>query len=125
MILPHQQRLVAGLKALGATVRMHICGNITHLLPGLATLELDLLDIDHMVDLGNARAVLGPEVTLVGGIDPVAGVFNAEPAKILLATVAAARQAAGRYCVAGGCEIPPRTAVERLRALCAPLRGGA
>lgn len=33
LILPRQQRLVRGLKEAGAKVRMHICGNITHLLP--------------------------------------------------------------------------------------------
>ena len=121
LILPHQQRLVAGLKAMGIKVRMHICGNITHILLGLATLDLDLLDIDHMVDLSRARQVLGTRVALVGGIDPVAGVLNAEPDAIVTATQAAALRAGGRYCVAGGCEIPPRTAPNRLLALCQPV----
>lgn len=121
LILPHEQRLVAGLKAMGVAVRMHICGNITHILPGLATLGLDLLDIDHMVDLAYARKIMGPDCTLVGGIDPVAGVLRAEPAAVRAAAVDALNRAGGRYCVAGGCEIPPRTPIERLRALCEPL----
>jgi MtaA/CmuA family methyltransferase len=121
LILPHEQRLVAGLKAMGVAVRMHICGNITHILPGLATLGLDLLDIDHMVDLAHARRIMGPACTLVGGIDPVADVLRAEPAAVRAAVAEAIHGAGSRYCVAGGCEIPPGTPVERLRALCEPL----
>jgi MtaA/CmuA family methyltransferase len=121
LILPHEQRLVAGLKEMGAVVRMHICGNITHILPGLATLDLDLLDIDHMVDLAQARRILGPRVALVGGIDPVAGVMRALPQEVADAALAAAQRSAGRYCVAGGCEIPPGTPAESLLALCRPV----
>jgi hypothetical protein len=60
LILPRQQRLVRGLKEAGAKVRMHICGNITHLLPGLASLELDIIDVDHMVDLRAVRRNSAP-----------------------------------------------------------------
>ena len=121
LILPHEQRLVAGIKSMGASVRMHICGNITHILPGLATLGLDLLDIDHMVDLATARAAVGPHCTLVGGLDPVAAIMRGTPASITAAAVAAAQRAGGRYGVAGGCEIPSGTPVDNLRALCRPV----
>ncbi len=57
LIPPREQRLVRGLKEAGAKVRMHIRGNITHLLPGLASLELDIIDVCHMVDL---RALCEP-----------------------------------------------------------------
>jgi uroporphyrinogen-III decarboxylase len=65
--------------------------------------------------------VMGPGCTLVGGIDPVAGVLRAEPTAVRAAAVDAFRRAGGRYCVAGGCEIPSRTPVEHLRMLCKPM----
>jgi hypothetical protein len=37
LILPHERRLVAALHGMGVRVRLHICGNIRHLLPGIAT----------------------------------------------------------------------------------------
>src|ERR1019366_695282 len=42
LILPHEKRLVSALHQMHALVRLHICGNITHLLPGIATLGLDI-----------------------------------------------------------------------------------
>ncbi|MEK7415842.1 MAG: uroporphyrinogen decarboxylase family protein [Planctomycetota bacterium] len=121
LILPLERKLVDAIHAAGARVRLHICGNITHILPGIATLGVDLIDIDHMVDLATARKILGPRIVLVGGIDPVTAILNADPETIRRSTVAAAQQAHAPYCVAGGCEIPSRTAAANLHALCVPL----
>jgi len=121
LILPRQQELVAALKEAGAIVRMHICGNITHLLPGLATLDLDLIDIDHMVSLTTAREVLGPRVVLGANLDPVADVMQGTPATIRERLRAARDEAGPRFIVNAGCEIPSPTPPENLRALCEPL----
>ncbi|MDR1282072.1 MAG: uroporphyrinogen decarboxylase family protein [Opitutaceae bacterium] len=120
-IHPHEKKLVDALHAMGARVRMHICGNITHILPGLATLGLDVIDIDHMVDLAAARRTLGPQTTLAGNINPVARVMNGTPATIK-ADIARCYAAAGApYMVNAGCEIPPATPRANLKALCEPL----
>lgn len=120
-ILPRQQRLVRGLKDAGAKVRMHICGNITHLLPGLASLELDIIDVDHMVDLRTVRKELGTLTVIAGNIDPVAGVLRSTPDSIRRAVRDCHALAGNPFMVAAGCEIPSRTPVENLRALCEPL----
>jgi MtaA/CmuA family methyltransferase len=120
-ILPREQRLVAALKAAGALVRMHICGNITHILPGLATLDLDVIDIDHMVDLGVARRVLGPRVVLGANLDPVADIMQGTPDGIRAKLRAARQQAGPRFVVNAGCESPSPTPPANLAALCQPL----
>ena len=120
-ILPHEQRLVKGLHALGAKVRLHICGNITHLLPGIASLDIDVIDVDHMVDLRHAREVLGNRVALAGNIDPVAGVLRGTPASIRATVLENYRQAGNPFMVNAGCEIPHGTPVENLQALCEPV----
>jgi len=120
-ILPQEQRLVRGLHDMGAKVRLHICGNITHLLPGLASLNIDVLDVDHMVDLARAREVLGSRVTLAGNIDPVAGVLRGTPASIRATVLENYRQAGNPFMVNAGCEIPFGTPVENLLALCEPV----
>jgi len=53
---------------MGAFVRLHICGNITHLLPGIVTLGVDVLDVDHLVDLALVRQQVGAHVALPGNI---------------------------------------------------------
>jgi MtaA/CmuA family methyltransferase len=121
LILPAEKRLVDALHAMGAHVRLHICGNITHLLPGIATLGVDMIDIDHMVDLTQARRVLGPRVVLAGNIDPVAGVMRGTPATIRAAVLRCQTAAGAPFIVNAGCEIPAATPPENLRALCQPI----
>jgi len=121
LILPHQQRLVRGLKDMGALVRMHICGDITHLLPGLATLGLDVIDVDHMVSLVKTRRVLGPAVAVCANLDPVADVLRSSPAVIREKLASSYREAGNPFIVNAGCEIPSGTPVENLQALCEPV----
>jgi len=121
MILPRERRLVDAIKAAGVRVKMHICGNITHLLPGLATLGLDLLDVDHMVSLPAVRKAVGDKVVLCANLDPVEHVLRGTPA-LIRDELRRARDEAGPAFVAGaGCEIPSGTPPAILKALCEPL----
>lgn len=121
LILPQERALVAAVRAMGVFVRLHICGNITHLLPGIATLGVDILDVDHLVSLPVARRAVGPAVTLAGNVDPVSCVMRG-PAEAVRAAITACAAAAGpRFMVNAGCEIPAATPPAHLQALCAPL----
>ena len=66
LVFPHQKQLVNLIHQAGGLVRMHICGNITHLLGKIGELGVDLVDLDWMVDLKKARQVLGQRTVLVG-----------------------------------------------------------
>jgi MtaA/CmuA family methyltransferase len=121
LILPRQQRLVRGLKDMGAKVRLHICGNITHLLPGIASLDLDVLDVDHMVDLPTVREAVGPRTVIAGNIDPVAAVLRSNPGAIRRAVLDCYEQCGNPFMVNAGCEIPSGTPNENLKALCEPI----
>lgn len=121
LILPREQRLVRGLKEMGAKVRLHICGNITHLLPGIATLGIDIIDVDHMVDLSAVRSALGPKTVIGGNIDPVAGVLRSNPDAVRSAVLDCYVQAGNPFMVNAGCEIPSGTPVANLMALCEPV----
>ncbi|MCL2780531.1 MAG: uroporphyrinogen decarboxylase family protein [Actinomycetia bacterium] len=120
-ILPRERKLVDAIKGAGAIARMHICGNITHLLPGLATLGLDIVDVDYLVDMKTARKVLGDRVVLGGNLDPVADVLQSNPAAIREKLKIARDEAGPRFIVNAGCEIPSPTPPENLKALCEPL----
>ena len=104
-VLPYEKRLVDGLHAMGVKVRLHICGNIRRILPGIATLGCDMVDIDWMVPMEQARRELGPQPALAGNIDPVAVLRNGTPEKVTEA-IAHCRQCAGvKYIVGAGCEV--------------------
>lgn len=121
LILPRQKRLIQAVKDLGAFVRLHICGNIAHLLPGIAELNIDILDVDHMVDMTVVRRAVGEEVTLAGNIDPVSGVLNGTPDSIRETLLKTYKAVGAPYMVTAGCEIPSGTPPENLKALCEPI----
>jgi MtaA/CmuA family methyltransferase len=121
LIQPREKRLVRAIQAMGGRVKLHICGNIAHLLAGIADLGVDVLDVDHMVDLALVRAAIGPKVALAGNMDPVSAIRNGTPESIREA-LRKARHAAGTpHLVNAGCEIPSGTPRVNLKALCEPV----
>lgn len=120
-VLPRERRIVDAIHAAGGRAKLHICGNITRLLPHIATLGVDVLDVDSMVDIGAARKAMGSRTVLMGGIDPVAVIKDGSP-QAIAAELERCRQAAlPAYAPGGGCEIPAATPKENLKALCAEL----
>jgi len=120
-VLPRQKCLFERIQAAGARVRLHICGDIRHLLPAIAKTGADMLDCDWMVPLAEARSAMGPYVVLTGNLDPVKAVLQSSPEAISAALETMVREAAGPYMVGAGCEIPPGTPNENLKALCTPV----
>lgn len=118
LIQPREKRLVQSIHAMGGRVKLHICGNTTHLLPGIADLGVDVLDVDHLVDIAAVRAAVGPKVVLAGNMDPVAVIRNGNPESIREAVQKAFMAAGHPYFVNAGCEIPSGTPRENLKALC-------
>ena len=121
LIQPREKKLVKAIQDMGAYARLHICGNITHLLPGIAELGINILDVDHMVDLAAVRKTVGRNVTLAGNIDPVRGIYNGSPAGIREAVLRCYKDAGNPYMVNAGCEIPAGTPQENMKAFCEPV----
>ena len=121
LVWPLEKKLFDAIHANGGIVRLHICGNITHLLPHLAELPIDILDLDHMVDPALARQTMGPRVAIAGRIDPVADVLNSTPDNIRAAIRESYAKIGNPHIVMAGCEVPPGTPHENLKALCDPV----
>jgi MtaA/CmuA family methyltransferase len=116
--LPLHQELFEFIHAQGALVKLHICGNITHLLPSLAKTGIDVLDIDWMVDMVEAHRIMGPEVMICGNLDPVSVIMEGAKSfiqkKYLETESKIPRE---NWIMMGGCEIPPATPVENMNYL--------
>ncbi len=116
-IWPGEKKLVDGIHAMGSRVRLHICGNTTHLLDGMGRLGADLIDIDYPVDLTTARAKCGTAQVLAGNLHPVQVMKLGTPSGIT-AALADCERAGGRWWAIGaGCEIPRGTPPENFLAL--------
>ncbi len=114
---PAEKRLITGIHAMGAKVRLHICGNTTHLLDGFAHVGADLIDLDYPVNLAAARAAFGPDQAIAGNLHPVQLVKLGTPAKITAALRACEAAGGDRWAIGAGCEIPRGTPRENVLAL--------
>ncbi len=117
-VLPYERRMVEAVQAMGARVRLHICGNIGRIVEAIGTLGCDLVDVDFMVPLARCREAMGPAQVLAGNIDPVQVLRGGTPESVAEALAECRRQAGPRYIVAAGCEIPRDTPEANVRAMC-------
>jgi MtaA/CmuA family methyltransferase len=108
-VLPEETRLCSAIHQAGAFTRLHICGNVTDLLKDIRHTGFDIIDLDSMVNVADARRKLGENQVLLGGIDPVSVVRNKTPEEIKEALAACHQEAGSRYIVGAGCEIPRDT----------------
>jgi MtaA/CmuA family methyltransferase len=121
LIFPRTLRLVQSIRDAGAYVKMHICGNITHLLPLLRRLPINVIDVDHLVELKSARQALGRDICICTNLDPAGLVQHGTP-QLIRTALTQAYSALGNPCIINaGCEIPAATPYDNLRALCSPL----
>ena len=121
MVFPHEQRLFEGIRKAGGLIRLHICGDTTHLLPYFAKLPVDIVDLDWQVDMAKARAILGTRKVMVANLDPANAVLRGTPAKIKKALRDIYKAVGNPFMAGAGCEIPPGTSNDCLKALCAPI----
>ncbi len=117
-VQPCEVRLVEGLHALGARVRLHICGNTRRILEGMGRAGADIVDLDYFSPLALARAAMGPDQVLLGNLEPVNVLRNGTPAAVAEAVAECHREAGARYIVGAGCEVCRDTPEANLRALC-------
>ena len=122
-VWPYEKKLVEGIHAMGAKVRLHICGNTRRILDGMGRLGCDIVDLDFMVPISEARAAMGPNQVLLGNIDPVRALRNSTPERVTADIAECHRQAGARYIVGAGCEVPRDTPEANVRALTAYARG--
>jgi MtaA/CmuA family methyltransferase len=118
-VFPHEHRLVDAIHAMGARVRLHICGNIRRSVADIARLGADIVDLDSMVPVAQARADAGPGQVLLGNLNPVTELLAAAPDAVEQRVAACHRDAGPRFIVGAGCEVPVGTPAANLLALTA------
>jgi len=111
------REIIAFIHANGARTKLHICGDITHLLPSLKDLGTDILDLDYDVDIAHARSVVGEKTILCGNIEPVL-IQNATPEEVeRLSRELVTQHGHERFILSAGCEITVGTSPENLMAM--------
>jgi MtaA/CmuA family methyltransferase len=116
-VWPYEQKMVEGVQALGARVRLHICGNTRRILDGMGRLGCDVVDLDFLAPITEGRESMGPDQVLLGNIDPVRVLRNGTPDQVYEAIGECHRQAGSHYVVGAGCEVPRDTPPDNFHAL--------
>lgn len=112
-------------RAAGTVTMLHICGRNDAVLRDFIATGVQLIEIDHKMDLRTCRAVAGPEISLIGNLDPVNTLLKGTPEEVVRASGQAVRDAegsSGRFILGSGCFVPPGTPPENLRAMVAAAR---
>jgi MtaA/CmuA family methyltransferase len=116
-VFSRHRQLVDYIHSLGALVKLHICGNTTHLWPSLSKLGLDIIDLDYMTDMDEAYRSFGPDVVRCGNINPV-DIQNLSARQVFERSKdLVVKERGRRFMLSGGCEITVNTPPENLLAM--------
>jgi MtaA/CmuA family methyltransferase len=117
---PYEKRVVEGIHAAGSLIKLHICGNTTHVLDQMAAVGADLYNVDHAVDLATARRAYAAQGRpLKGNVDPVSQMMRSTPERCEALCHDCIRIAGpDKYMLSAGCEIPAATPDAVLEAFC-------
>jgi MtaA/CmuA family methyltransferase len=118
LVLPLEQKLIAAIHQAGAAAKLHICGNTINHVSYMAKSGADIIDVDWMVPLDRARELAGPDVTLCGNFDPTAVLLQGTAQQVAEAARKCIRLGGKRFILMPGCEVPPATPEENIRAFC-------
>jgi uroporphyrinogen decarboxylase len=124
LALPGLQQLAGHCRAARAEPVVHICGDASPLLPLLARFSQVGLSLDHPVDLRGASGCLASTVTIWGNVDPVGVLMQGDVATVRLTVEHLLGMMAPRkgFVLTSGCEVPPATPMDNLRAMVAAAR---
>ena len=78
----------------------------------------DIIDLDFMVNLKEARQYFGSQVCICGNVDPVSVMLEGTHEDFREASLLCIEYAGMPFILSAGCEIPVATPPENLLALC-------
>jgi uroporphyrinogen decarboxylase len=95
---PYLKEVSTAIGALaGVPPSLHICGNTTRIWPEMADSGVSVLSLDDVVDLAEAKSLVGDRVALLGNIRPTATMYLGTPDSV---------RANARECLAKGWDNP-------------------
>jgi MtaA/CmuA family methyltransferase len=105
-----EKALADHIHSLGAYAKIHICGNISAILPDVIRTGADIIDIDHRTGhVTDAVKLLAPGQVFSGKSDPVSVIQDGNEALIRESCHSFYGEASGRAILSAGCEVTPGT----------------
>ena len=101
----------------GGLVKLHICGDISHLLPSIMEVGADIIDLDWQVDIESTHEIMKGNTILCGNINPVTIQNLSENEIYTISQQLAEKQIGKKFILSGGCEITVNTPHKNLLAM--------
>ncbi|HPT79307.1 MAG TPA: uroporphyrinogen decarboxylase family protein [Candidatus Atribacteria bacterium] len=114
---PYEKRLIDEIHKAGGKAKLHICGNINKILDMVVETGADMIDCDWMVDFKRANELCGTTISACGNFDPVAVLLEGKVETVKNAVNTCLAQSSPTSIIAAGCEVPPDTPAENLKAV--------
>ena len=116
-IFPLEKKIIDAIHENNGKVKLHICGNINHILPDMIQTGADIIDVDYMVDFENALALANGTCSICGNLNPVELIMQSTPEQIAQQVEQLTRFDDKRFLISSGCEIPKSTSAENVMAI--------
>ena len=114
LIRPHLEKIFA---AIESPKILHICGDTNTIVEEMALCGADAISVDQMNDVAESRNRLGPDVFILGNIDPYRVIVKGKPDDVDNAVKDAVEN--GVNAIWPGCDIFPTAPQENMKALMA------
>lgn len=116
---PYEQRMLQEAHVCGVPYLLHICGNTDRILPALARMQPDAVELDYKTCLQDIYHHLGSNTTLFGTVDPSGIIALGTPSDVRREARRLLELYRGnpRLVIGAGCAIPPMASEENIRAM--------
>lgn len=124
LALPCLKKVLAVAIKKGVIPSLHVCGQTSPILELMCDTGAKILEIDHLVNLEQAKQKVGDDVCLQGNIDPTDLLLTGTPEAVEQAARDCIKQASrgGRFILSSGCEIPPAAPLANIQAMVSAAR---
>lgn len=105
----------------GISTIYHICGNTMHLIREMCDTHADGLSLDSCVDLFDVSKMTGPDVVLIGNVDPASLMLYGSEEEVRRVTreLLERMEEVPNFILSTGCDLPPGTPLKNIEAFMA------
>ncbi|MCL2045097.1 MAG: uroporphyrinogen decarboxylase [Oscillospiraceae bacterium] len=115
---PYLKKVYDWYKSRGLHTSLHICGNIDDRIDLIANTNVDILSVDHKVDIVKAAQVLNGRAVIGGNADPVSVILDQTPADVRAFYEDLVVKLDGYpYAIMPGCSVPTSTPIANVLAM--------
>ena len=103
----------------GGIPSLHICGKTNSILEQMTHTEARILELDHSVDLAEAKAKVGTRVCIQGNLNPAGVLMTGDPKDVEAESRACIEKASkdGGFILSSGCEVPLNAPLQNIKAM--------